>query len=64
MEPTIGMNFRMSKEIFDALERVAPVREKNKFVLRLLRKDLERRGELKPDPATALQLRLGSKSKR
>ena len=47
MTATIGMQLRLPEDVAAALERVAPRGRKTAYILALLRRDLERRGELK-----------------
>lgn len=46
---TIGMQLRLETEIHEALARVAP-KNKTAYIKRLIRRDLERRGELPKEP--------------
>lgn len=47
MTPTVGMQLRLPIDIAGAVERLYPRGRKTAYIVGLMRRDLERRGELK-----------------
>ena len=49
MTPTVGMQLRLGLDVAEAVERVAGRGGKTKYITELIRRDLQRRGELPAD---------------